>query len=188
MILSGFHAEWVKFRSVRGWVIGVLVAVLAVIGVGQLNHDSCSDNGAACTLPVGPGGQAVDDSFYFVHQSLAGDGTLTARITSLTGAVGSGSGGVARAGAGVPQVRLQPGLQPWSKAGIIVKASTSQGSAYAAMLVTSTHGVRMSTTSPATSPGWPDRCRPLRRAGCAWSGPDHRSPATTRPTACTGPR
>lgn len=137
------RAEWVKFRSVRGWVIGALVAVLAVIGVGELNQDSCSDNGATCTIPVGPGGEAVDDSFYFVYRPLADDGTLTARITSLTGQVGSSSG-VTRAGSGgVPEPSLRPGLQPWSKAGIIVKADTSQGAAYAAMMATGAHGVRM---------------------------------------------
>jgi ABC-type transport system involved in multi-copper enzyme maturation permease subunit len=38
---------------------------------------------------------------------------------------------------------MAPGVQPWSKAGIIIKASTAQGSAYAAMMVTGTHGVRM---------------------------------------------
>src|ERR1700722_9182152 len=36
-----------------------------------------------------------------------------------------------------------PGLMPWSKAGIILKASTAQGSAYAAMMVTGGNGVRM---------------------------------------------
>ena len=34
-------------------------------------------------------------------------------------------------------------LQPWAKAGIIIKASTRPGSAYAAMMVTGHHGVRM---------------------------------------------
>ena len=38
---------------------------------------------------------------------------------------------------------MTPGVQPWSKAGIIIKASTRQGSAYAAMMVTGSHGVRM---------------------------------------------
>jgi hypothetical protein len=33
--------------------------------------------------------------------------------------------------------------EPWSKAGIIIKASLTQGSAYAAMMVTGGHGVRM---------------------------------------------
>ena len=38
---------------------------------------------------------------------------------------------------------MRPGIQPWSKAGIILKESTSKGSAYAAMMVTGSHGVRM---------------------------------------------
>ncbi len=38
---------------------------------------------------------------------------------------------------------MTPGVQPWSKAGLIIKASTKRGSAYAAMMVTGTHGVRM---------------------------------------------
>ena len=38
---------------------------------------------------------------------------------------------------------MHPGLEPWSKAGLIIKASTRQGSAYAAMMVTGGHGVRM---------------------------------------------
>jgi hypothetical protein len=63
------------------------------------------------------------------------------RVTSLTGLVSSGSGRV-RAGPG-GQPSRKPGLEPWSKAGIIIKASTSQGSAYAAMMVTGSRGVRM---------------------------------------------
>jgi ABC-type transport system involved in multi-copper enzyme maturation permease subunit len=38
---------------------------------------------------------------------------------------------------------MKSGVQPWSKAGVIIKASTAQGSAYAAMMVTGRHGVRM---------------------------------------------
>jgi hypothetical protein len=38
---------------------------------------------------------------------------------------------------------MRPGLVPWAKAGIIIKASTTPGSAYAAMTVTGSHGVRM---------------------------------------------
>ena len=35
-------------------------------------------------VPLGPGGEAVTDSFYFVHRPLAGDGSITVRVTSLT--------------------------------------------------------------------------------------------------------
>jgi ABC-type transport system involved in multi-copper enzyme maturation permease subunit len=61
-----------------------------------------------------------------VHQPLAGTGIITVRVSSLTGQSGS-----------------HAGLQPWSKAGIIIKAGTRPGSAYAAMMVTASHGVRM---------------------------------------------
>jgi hypothetical protein len=44
---------------------------------------------------------------------------------------------------GVSTQDLKAGLQPWSKAGIIIKASTTMGSAYAAMMVTGSRGVRM---------------------------------------------
>jgi ABC-type transport system involved in multi-copper enzyme maturation permease subunit len=124
------RAEWTKFRTVRGWVIGMIIAALLIVGIGLLNHSSCggevtpggpSGVGAGCSSPVGPGGEAVTDNFYFVHRQLTGDGSITARMTSLR----------------------TSGLQPWAKAGIIVKATTRPGSAYAAMMLTGRHGVRM---------------------------------------------
>ncbi len=127
------HAEWTKFRTVRGWVIAMVIAALATAGVALLDHSSCGGAvspgsppvaGLGCSSPVGPGGEAVTDSFYFVRQPLDGNGSITARLTGMTS---------------------QPaaGLQPWAKAGIIIKSSTRPGSAYAAMLVTGGHGVRM---------------------------------------------
>jgi ABC-type transport system involved in multi-copper enzyme maturation permease subunit len=120
-------AEWTKFRTVRGWVIGLVAAVLVTVVLGLLSvaggHSPCGGGpnvNEACSAPVGPDGEAVTDSFYFVHQPLDGDGSITVRVTSLTG-----------------------GVQPWTKAGLIVKDSTQQGSAYAAIMVTGSHGVRM---------------------------------------------
>jgi hypothetical protein len=136
--MTALLAEWTKFRTVRGWVIGMIVAALLVIGVGLLGHSECggvvvngttiSDSG--CSSPLGPGGEAVTDSFYFVHQSLGEAGTITARLTSMTGMA-----------------------EPWSKAGIIVKASLAEGSAYAAMMVTGGHGVRMQWDFTQDKPG-----------------------------------
>jgi ABC-type transport system involved in multi-copper enzyme maturation permease subunit len=134
------HAEWTKFRTVRGWVIGMIVAVLVTAGLGLLAakasaNPSCSAqtpggqqgpvlHGAACGGPIyayGPGGEPVQDEFYFLRQPLAGDGSITVRVTSLTGSM----------------------PVPWSKAGIIIKDGTRQGSAYAAMMATGGNGVRM---------------------------------------------
>jgi ABC-type transport system involved in multi-copper enzyme maturation permease subunit len=147
------RAEWVKFRTVRGWVIGMIVAALAVValGLGPSGQGSCGTHGPAsdCTQPLGPGGEAVTDSFYFAHQPLDGNGTITVQMTSLTGQIPdfSGSGG----GSGGPQT--VSGLVPWAKAGIIIKASTRQGSAYAAMMVTGGHGVRMQYDYTGDAPG-----------------------------------
>jgi ABC-type transport system involved in multi-copper enzyme maturation permease subunit len=150
---SGFGglllAEWTKFRSVRGWVIGMILAGLLMIFLGVFTANAgvgCQINGGpvrtgkACLpyVPHGPGGEVVTDSFYFVRQPLTGNGSITARVTALTGQQSDVNGGPAQAGGG-----LVPGLVPWAKAGIIVKQSTHQGSAYAAMMVTGSNGVRM---------------------------------------------
>ncbi len=177
------HAEWTKFRTVRGWVIAMVVAVLLPGLLGLLNHDNCSTgNNAACTLPIGPGGEAVTDSFYFLHQPLAGNGGITVRITSLTGRIinAPSNGPVAAGpGGGSGTSGMHPGLEPWSKAGIIIKANTSQGSPYAAMMVTGAHGVRMQynyTKDAAGLPGAVSAAAPrwlrLTRAGDRITGYD----------------
>ena len=147
------RAEWVKFRTVRGWVIGLVVAALAILalGLGPSAQGSCGTNGPAsdCTQPLGPDGEEVTDSFYFAHQPLDGNGTITVRVTSLTGQIPDFSGG--GGGSGGPQTRS--GLVPWAKAGIIIKASTAQGSAYAAMMVTGGHGVQMQYDYTGDAPG-----------------------------------
>ena len=137
------RAEWTKFRTVRGWVLGMAAAALVTVLAGLLaasaTRVSCrGPGGHVCpslpAVPVGPSGEPVTDSFYFVHQPLTGDGSITARVTALTGIIT------------YPQSNsnaIVPGVEPWTKAGIIIKQSTSQGSAYAAVMVTGRHGVRM---------------------------------------------
>jgi len=138
------HAEWTKLRTVRGWLVGLLLIPLLTVGFGALisSGSECgfmypAPNGqfvsGPCSAPIGPGGELVQDHFYFTHQALTGNGVITARITALTG----------------------PSLQPWAKAGIIVKASTTPGSAYAAMLVTGAHGVRMQWNFTEDTAGMP---------------------------------
>ena len=147
------RAEWTKFRTVRGWVVGLIVAALVTVGIGLIaaagNSTSCASSdgatghGAECrrTLPpIGPGGEAVTDSFYFVHQPLTGDGSITVRVTALTGLIPSADAGDGRL---PPDPGMRSGLAPWAKAGLVVKASTTQGSAYAAIMITASHGVRM---------------------------------------------
>ncbi|MDR2986382.1 MAG: DUF1349 domain-containing protein [Nocardiopsaceae bacterium] len=147
------RAEWTKFRTVRGWVIGMVVGALLIIGLGALSGSNSTCSIAPVTPqnpnpqpkpcpapPTGPDGEWVSDSFYFVHQPFSGDGSLTARVTSLTGRYSPDGG---KAAAQTSLAGMKSGVQPWSKAGVIIKASTAQGSAYAAMMVTGRHGVRM---------------------------------------------
>jgi ABC-type transport system involved in multi-copper enzyme maturation permease subunit len=136
------RAEWTKLRTVRGWVIAILIAAALPAVFALLNNSSCGGGGACAAPPTGPGGEAVTDQFSFVHRALAADGSITVRVTSLTGLI-SGSGGSSGAAGGNPTAGWTPDLEPWSKAGIIITASTRPGSAYAAMMVTGSHGVRM---------------------------------------------
>jgi ABC-type transport system involved in multi-copper enzyme maturation permease subunit len=124
------RAELTTFRTVRAWIITLSATVLVFALLSFLSaFESRAPVGA---VPVGPGGEAVSDTYMFVHQALAGDGTVTARVTSLSG---------------------EPGLPPWAKAGIILEPDTNQGTAYAAVLVTGAHGVRMQDDYTRDSPG-----------------------------------
>jgi ABC-type transport system involved in multi-copper enzyme maturation permease subunit len=137
------HAEWTKFRTVRGWVIAMIIAAVVIVGFGLMPglRGSCGQHGPAseCILPVGPDGEVVTDTFSFARLPLTGDGSLTVRVTSLTGQPTSppGNGGKL-SGQGEPDK-----LPSWAKAGLIIKADTRPGSTYAAIMVTGGHGVRM---------------------------------------------
>ncbi|WP_406094079.1 ABC transporter permease subunit [Streptomyces sp. NBC_01013] len=131
--LTALHAEWTKFRTVRGWVVAMAAALLATIVVGLLGTAAPGPTGAGtASYPKGPGGEAVNDNFYLVHRKLTGDGSITIALRSLTGAAATGSGD-----------EPADGAQPWAKAGIIMKESLTPGSSYAAVLATGGHGVRM---------------------------------------------
>ncbi len=185
------RAEWTKFRTVRGWVIGMTVAALVMLGIGLFaagaTTSSCQSSsggptrtGSACgtaAFPVGPGGVPVDDSFYFVRQPLTGNGSITVQVTSLTGLLPPANPNV-QAGPNGP-ADTRSGLVPWAKAGLIIKDGTSQGSAYAAMMVTADHGVRMQhnyTNDTAGQPGAVSPASPrwlrLTRSGDTITGYD----------------
>jgi ABC-type transport system involved in multi-copper enzyme maturation permease subunit len=161
------HAELTKFRTVRGWVAGLIVAVLVTAGIGVFvaaggASPSCQavgsgsggsgGSGGGCgsgsALPVGPGGEPVTDNFYFVRQPLAGNGSLTVRITSLTSLLPP-------AGQVFGSVPDRPGEVPWAKTGIIIKDGLAAGSPYAAMMVTGGNGVRMQWNYTGDQPGLP---------------------------------
>ncbi|WP_371635081.1 ABC transporter permease subunit [Streptomyces zaomyceticus] len=179
------HAEWTKFRTVRGWVLTTIGSALVICLVGLLATAAVHERGgdAPGALPVGPGGEAVNDSFTFVHQPLAGDGTLTVSVSSLTG---EGEGESDDGGAGEGEASAKGGeggkggrsvLAPWAKAGIIVKDSLEQGSSYASVMVTGAHGVRMQYDFTHDTAGLPGEVSPesprllrLRRSGDVITG------------------
>ena len=167
------RAEWTKFRTVRGWVAGMIVAVLITAGIGLFvaaggASQSCQSvggpgsSGGGCgsapALTLGPGGEPVTDNFYFVRQPLAGNGSITVRVASLTSLLPP-------AGQPFGATPSRPGLVPWSKAGIIIKSSLSPGSAYAAMTATGGNGVRMQWNYTGDAPGLPG---PVSAASPRW--------------------
>jgi regulation of enolase protein 1 (concanavalin A-like superfamily) len=118
------RAEWTKFWTVRAWLLVLAVAAVVVVVICQLSANGSSTSGGGPPVVLGSDGQPVNDTFRFTHRTLTGDGTITARITGLKSADGKN-------------------LEPWAKAGIIVKSSLKQGSPYAAVLATPAHGVRV---------------------------------------------
>src|SRR5207237_1010672 len=118
---SVLRAEWVKFRTVRSWVIGLVVAALLCVAftflVANGNHTgSCPapGTGPRCQsghpfVPAGPDGEAVADSYRYFDHPLSGDGTLTVQITSLTGSISTNPPDVA------PSITAsRPGLATWA--------------------------------------------------------------------------
>ncbi|MFE4537814.1 hypothetical protein ACFRKB_22455 [Streptomyces scopuliridis] len=127
--------EWTRFRR-PGRLIAMVAAALAVVTIGLLyaygNHASC---GGPCPAdPTGPDGSVVDDRFFFLHRDLGENGSITVRMTSMTGTITYPP---------PDHDRIVPGLVPWAKAGIIIKDGIRQGSSYAALMLTGSHGVRM---------------------------------------------
>ena len=81
---------------------------------------SASETGG--TFTVSGAGSDIwggEDQFHFVHQPLAGDGTIVARVVS------------------------QDDTSEWAKSGLMVKASATAGATYAAVMVTPDHGARL---------------------------------------------
>lgn len=101
----------------------LVVAAAVTVLISQLAASGSVISGGG-PVTVAPDGTQVTDTFRFVHQPLAGDGSVTVRVSDLKGLGGRDP-------------------EPWAKAGVIIKASTEVGSQYAALMVTPDHGVRL---------------------------------------------
>jgi ABC-type transport system involved in multi-copper enzyme maturation permease subunit len=150
-MIRQLHAEWTKLRTVRGWVVTMALGFVVIVGLGLAPGPGGTCSPDTCSLPIGPDGDEVTDSFTFAHRSLTGDGSITARVASFTGELPSFD----------PGAPTRPGLVPWAKAGLIIKDGVTQGSSYAAVMTTGGHGVRMQydfthdLTYPGTGPPGP---------------------------------
>jgi hypothetical protein len=133
-------AEVSRFVSARSRTSALAAAagglVLVSLASAMVSHQSGPG------VAAGPDGHAVADTYMFVHRGLTGDGVITTEVAAFAGvhAAGNGTQGPATGGAAPP---LQPGLVSWAKAGIVVEPDTRQGTAYAAVMVTGSHGVQM---------------------------------------------
>ena len=192
---SGFarllRAEFTKFRTVRARMIALCAAAVMFVFLSLVS--ALASRAPVPAIPAARTGEAVSDTYMFVHQTLVGDGTLTARVAFLSaGYAGlSPTPGSASAASSNSQQgsQLRPGLAPWAKAGVIAEPDMSQGTAYAALMVTGSHGVQMQYNYTHDSPGLVGAVRPSFPAVAAGSrGPEMSSLAMTPPTAPAGPR
>jgi hypothetical protein len=189
-LLPAFRAELSKFRTVRGWVVGLvlsggLLVLFAFLTANGMHTGTCNPapNGApVCVaghpyVPTGPAGEGVADSYFLVSRQLSADATLTARVTGLSGVTSS-----APVNAAPSSARTRPGAASWSKAGIIITARPRAGAAYAAVMATPGHGIRFQydyTHDVAGSDGAVSASSPrwlrLRRHGDMVSGYESRN-------------
>ncbi|WVK89610.1 ABC transporter permease subunit [Dactylosporangium sp. AC04546] len=135
------RAEWTKLRSVRGTWLALAAMAGLTLFLGLLS-------GTLSRSDVNLGVLTVDQ-FHFVHRPLAGDGTITARVT-------------AQADSGA-----------WAKAGLMLKASDTSGAPYVALMVTPDHGVLLQADARAElrgRAGGAPRWLRLTRAGQSVTG------------------
>ena len=138
-------AEWVKFRTVRGWVLAAVAAAIAVAGLGLRRRRGAGElRRQLVRAAARPGRRARVGQLL-----LRAPGPDGQRLRHRAG------GAAGEHGDAAPPVTVPP----WAKA-IIIKASLQGGAAYAAVMVTGGHGVRLQDdftgdiAGPAMTAGW----------------------------------
>jgi regulation of enolase protein 1 (concanavalin A-like superfamily) len=114
----------------------------ADVGTTGVTGSAAESGGTFTVTGAGADIWGSADAFRFAWRSLNGDGTITARVASLSG------------------------TEAWTKAGVMIRESSAAGSAHALMLIsvgkgtafqrrTATNGLTTSTAGPAgTAPRW----------------------------------
>jgi len=136
------RAEWTKLTSIRSTAIILLLTIGLTIMVSLLSVSGSQTSGGS--------GPTYRDRFHFVHRTLTGDGSITARVGA------------------------QADSQEWAKAGVMIKAAETPGARYAALMVTPRHGVRwqadFALPDTAGSSGGAPRWLRITRAGQLLTG------------------
>ena len=140
--LGLLRAEWTKLRTVGRWVVTLIAAAALTIGLSYLAASSNkTDYNAYTEVVSGPHGEPVSDEFYYVHQQVTGDTTLTVQVATLTepdaAQPGRGPESNGRTRLDDPSPFARPA------AGIMIKDGLDSGASYAAVLLTSGHGVHL---------------------------------------------
>lgn len=145
-------SEWTKLRSVPRWLLTFLGAAVLTAGLSLLTASgNKTDANEHRDFVVGPNNDPVSDTFYFVHQPVTGDTTMTVRVAALT-----------------PEnepdridpqeesdLQRLPDPSPFggAAAGIMIKDGTTSGSSYAAVMLTAAHGVHVQSDFSQDSKG-----------------------------------
>ena len=150
------HAEWTKFRTVRGWVITAFLAALLIVLFAYLGTFRHQDGGICVgTNPASPDLPELRPPHTAARTRAARRSptpttscTERLRVTAASPCASSSLSGRVQGGNGnavsVADLAGASGsVQPWAKAGLILTATTKPGSAYAAVMLTGAHGVRM---------------------------------------------
>ena len=87
------------------------------IGAVGVAGSATASGGSFTVRGAGADVWGSSDAFHFAYRSLSGDGTITARVASVSGS------------------------QAWTKVGVMVRASTSSSAAHAFMLVSAAKGL-----------------------------------------------
>jgi len=149
--------EWTAFRTPRrllavatAAVVTVLLGLLACLASTTACDSGTPDRpvqGTCPPEPTTPDGLVVRDTFTVAHRALGEQGSITARLTGMTGIITYPP---------PDHDEIIEGLVPWSKAGLVVKDGLGQGTTYAALMVTAGHGVRMQHDFTEDVAGSPD--------------------------------
>ena len=87
------------------------------IGAVGIAGSASASGGSFTVRGAGADVWGTSDAFHFAYRSLSGDGTITARVASMSGS------------------------QAWTKVGVMIRASTSASAAHAFMLVSTGKGL-----------------------------------------------